>query len=73
MGLRLNDASLPYFNEKPLLVEEVGDFDAGDGIRVSLESAGLLVEVATQGGGGCIQIPLLALLDALVQVKGGQA
>jgi hypothetical protein len=54
-----------------LVVDEVGDFDAGDGVRVTLLPTFLYIQVQTPSVQSYLRIPLTDLLNAMCLQHGG--
>lgn len=73
MGMNQERLPLLFHEAQPIVIDQVGDIDAGDGIRVSLLPTHLLIEVEAGNGHGFMKVSVATLLDALCLQSGGFA
>ena len=76
MGLRLSSrAKLPLTPDDPVgeIIDEVGDFDKGDGMRITLFPTHLYVACETPSARSFITVPIHDLLTALCALDGEES
>lgn len=56
--------------EKRVLVDEIGDFEAGDGLKVEISANFLFISLAADALHGRMEIPLAVLLAHLGELEG---
>jgi hypothetical protein len=54
--------------QEPLVLDETGDFDSGDGMRATLFPHHLLLQVKTPNREAHLLLPLTDILDAIAEM-----